>query len=86
MSLKSRTDDVTSAVVDLIDGAADPETTKAIAKIVEKALIASYRDCTERNTRVAAACCAEDEDKAHKISEEMRRANTALIANLSGMR
>jgi hypothetical protein len=86
MSLKSRAEKVTSAVVDLIDAETDPATAEAIAKIVEKALIDSYRDCTERNTRVAATCCAEDEDKAHKIAEEMRNANTALIANLSALR
>ncbi len=86
MTLRSRAEDVTSAVVNLLDGTEDPAKSEAIIKIVEKALIESYRDCTERNTRVAARCCSEDEDKAHKIAEEMRRANTALIANLSSLR
>lgn len=85
MSLKNRTEEVTDAVVELL-GSAESEQREEIAKIIEKALINSYRDCTERNTRVATACCEGDRDKAHKISEEMHRANTALIANLSAMR
>ncbi len=85
MSLKDRSEEVTDAVVDLL-GEAGPEQREGIAKIIEKALISSYRDCTERNTRVAVACCEADQDKAHKISEEMRRATTALIANLSALR
>ncbi len=86
MTLRSRAEEVTNAVVELLGESAAPEKSQAIVKIVEKALIESYRDCTERNTRVAANCCAEDKDRAHKIAEEMRRANAALIANLSALR
>ncbi len=86
MSLRSRAEEVTNAVVELLGTTVAPEKSQAIVKIVEKAMIDSYRDCTERNTHVAVACCQEDTDRAHKIAEEMRRANTALIANLSSLR
>ena len=77
MTLKSRAEEVSNSVVELLGENVGPEQSEAIAKIVEKALIDSYRDCTERNSNVATACCAEDKDKAHKIAEEMRRANSA---------
>ena len=86
MTLRSRAEEVTNAVVEQLGSTLGPEDSQAIVKIVEKALIDSYRDCTERNTHVAVACCAEDRDKAHKIAEEMRQANSALIANLSSLR
>ena len=86
MSLKENAEEVTKAVVEVLGTGASPQQSAQIAKIVEAALLNAYRDCTERNTKVAAACCAEDMDRAHKIADEMHRANTALIANLSSLR
>lgn len=86
MSLTSRASKAAGEVAELLGAKVTPEQSKQIARIVEAAMIDAYRDCTEQNTKVAAACCAEDLDRAHKIAEEMRRANVALIANLSSMR
>ncbi len=86
MPLKESAEEVTNAVVDVLGTDVSPEHAAEIAKIVEAALLAAYRDCTERNTKVAAACCDQDMDQAHKIAEEMRRNTTALIANLSSLR
>ena len=86
MPIASRANEAASAVIKLLGANPDTMQIKEIAQIIEAAMIDAYRDCTERNTKVAAACCEEDLDKAHKIADEMRRANIALIANLSSLR
>ena len=86
MSLGSRAEKATTSIAELLGSDLDPEHAKEIKKIVEAAMIDAYRDCTERNAKAALQVCEPDLDKAHKIAEEMRRANTALIANLSAMR
>lgn len=63
-----------------------PEQTRVAVRAIEDALVHTYRDAAERCARVVTTCCSEDLDIAHKIAEEMRRANTAVIANLSSLR
>ena len=47
-----------------------------------EAVLAESARCVE----VAHSCCSPALDKAHKISEGIRRTHTALIANLSSLR
>jgi hypothetical protein len=84
--LRNRAEEATKSVLENLQAKANPAQAKQVADIIERAMIDAYRDCTERNARVAVKCCEEDMDKAHKIAEEIRRANTALIANLSSLR
>ena len=63
-----------------------PDQTEQIAKIIEQAMIQAYRDSAESCAKVAQQCCSPDLDLAHKIAEEIKRSNIALIANLSSMR
>ncbi len=86
MSIRPRAEKAAQAIIGLLGTDASTEQTAAVVKTVEAAMIDAYRDCTERNAKAALSVCEEDLDKAHKIAEEIRRANIALIANLSSMR
>lgn len=86
MPLGPRAEKATASITELLGSDLDPEHAEKIKKIVESAMVDAYRDCTERNAKAALEVCEPDLDKAHKIAEEMRRSNAALIANLSSMR
>lgn len=86
MPLRARAEEATGSIVSALGIKVTPEQATEITKIVEAAMIDAYRDCTERNAEAALSVCEEDLDRAHKIAEEMRRANVALIANLTSLR
>ncbi len=86
MSFRERADKAAGAVVEALGAAPTPEQAKAVADVIERAIIESYRDAAERYAKVASDCCAADRDLAHKVADRIQRANTALIANLSSLR
>ncbi len=86
MSFRKKADKTTSAVAEALGAAPTPEQAKAVAELIERAIIESYQDAASRHATVASKCCAEDKDLAHRVAEELRRANIALIANLSSLR
>ncbi len=86
MSFREQADKAAHAVAEAYGTKATPEQAKAAADVIERAIIESYQDAAGRCARVASACCAQDRDLAHKVADEIRRANTALIANLSSLR
>ena len=86
MSFRKEADKTTSAVAKALGAAPTPEQAKAVAELIEQAIVESYQDAASRHAAVASECCAEDQDLAHKVADEIRRANIALIANLSSLR
>ena len=86
MNFATRAEKATKDVLDAIQFRGSEVQAKRVAKIIENAMIDSYRDCTELCVDAAVECCEPDKDMAHKIADEIRRANTALIANLSSLR
>ncbi len=86
MSFREQADKAVQAVAEALGATPTPEQAKAAADVIERAIIDSFRDGAVRSAKVAKDCGAEDRDLAHKIADEIRRANTALIANLSSMR
>lgn len=84
MSIPRLTEDVTLELLKLFgDGTGKSE---EVSQIVEKALVAAVEDTRTRCVDVVHGCCEEDQDLAHKIAREIELKETALIANLSGMR
>jgi len=59
---------------------------KEVADAIEQTIIKALLEERHRCADVAFQCCEEDQDKAHKVADEIRRINTALVANLSSMR
>ena len=57
-----------------------------ISRIVEQAVIDSAVSASQRCANVVGAQLEHEEDKAHQISERLKKEETALIANLMGMR
>ncbi|HJN25365.1 MAG TPA: hypothetical protein QGG18_06710 [Rhodospirillales bacterium] len=84
-SLRERAEDAAKQVHSILgveEGGHPQEVADAIEKTIIKALLEERHRCAD----VAFQCCVEDKDKAHKIADEIRRVNTALMANLSSMR
>ena len=84
-SLRERAEE-TADEVHRILGISEDDHPKEIADAIEQTIIKALLEERHRCADVAVKCCPEDADKAHKISEEIRRVNTALIANLESMR
>ncbi len=86
MSFREQADNTFQAVAEALGATPTPEQVKAGADTIERAIIDSFRDGAVRSAKVAKDYCAADRDLAHKVADEIQRANAALIANLSSMR
>ena len=49
-------------------------------------MIKTVEQATVAHGKATRICCGPDADKAHKIAEEVKRANVALTANLMALR
>ncbi len=86
MTFRTQAEQTAQAIVDTLDAAPSAAQSKQIADLIERAIIASYQDAAGRCAKVARDFCSADKDLAYKVAAEIRRANIALIANLSSMR
>ncbi len=86
MTFRTQAEQTARAVVDTLGAAPSAAQSKQITDLIERAIIASYRDAAGHCAKVAREVCRADKDLAHKVADEISRANTALIANLSSMR
>ena len=58
----------------------------AVQRIVEQAIVDATVSATQRCHRIVRQQTGPEADLAHKFAEQIRQAETALIANLMGMR
>ncbi len=86
MSFREQADKAAQAAAEALGATPTPEQAKAAAEVIERAIVESYRDAASRCAKVASDCCSADRDLAHKVADQIKRANTALIANLSSLR
>jgi hypothetical protein len=86
MSFRTQAEHTAEAVVDALGAAPDAAQSKQITDLIERAIIESYQDSAGHCAKVARETCGADKDLASKVADEIRRANIALIANLSSMR
>ncbi len=86
MTLRKRAERITGEILAALGIAADDPRAGKVVKIVEQAIIDVVLEERERCTGVVLALGTPDEDKAHKIAEEIERAEGALVANLSALR
>lgn len=84
MSIRQLAENTSKEILDALGG--DSARAEDVARIVEKALLDVMRDTRTECATVVHDCCSADQDLAHKISEEMRQKENALIANLSSLR
>ncbi len=57
-----------------------------VTSIIEAAMRHAVEAAEAESRKVVSECCEADQDMAHKITSEINRANTALVANLQGLR
>ncbi len=84
-NLKERAEKTSREVQDIL-GLSDQEHPREIAQAIEQAIIRALVEERQRCADKALECCAKHTDKAHQISDEIRRVNSLLVANLSSMR
>lgn len=85
-SLRERAEETTDKIQEIL-GVTTDQYPKAIVDAIEQTIIKALLEERERCAMIAyEQCCDEDIDQADKVSNEIRRIRTALIANLSSMR
>lgn len=84
-SLRDRADETADEIFHIL-GISEDDHPKEVADAIEQTIINALLEERHRCADVVLKCCPEDQDQAHKISEEIRRVNTALIANLGALR
>jgi aspartate-semialdehyde dehydrogenase len=86
MNYKIRAAGIATKVCQILDTTPSADAQSEAAALIERALMDAALENSEECAKVAMVCCSPDRDLAHKIAEEIRRKNVALIANLSSMR
>lgn len=84
-NLRERAEDTAKEVQNIL-GIANDEHPKEVADAIEKAIIKALVDERYHCADVAQAYCTKNEDKAHRVAEEIRKVKSVLITNLSSMR
>jgi len=84
-SLRDRACEATKRINKIL-GVTDKSHDKEVAVAIEKAIIDALLEERERCATVAFECLPEDQDRAHKVAEEVRRVRNALVTNLNSMR
>ncbi len=86
MKLQQFVKTATQGVFDALDASPSEEQAQAVSAVIREVVIKAILESRSTCVDAARQCCSADRDLAHKISEEIRLANTALVANLSSMR
>ncbi|MCW2309644.1 hypothetical protein [Rhodobium gokarnense] len=86
MPLKKLADDAVARIEKAVSTPLSEEQRAAVSRIVEQAMIDAVSETTQHYTDAARLHVGADEDKAHKFAEKVRRAEAALVSNLTGLR
>ena len=86
MDFRDRDEHAASKISDLLNKKPSSDQAKALADAIEREIIKAVLEESHRCVDVAGRCCSPDQDKAHKIAEEIRRTHNVLTANLSSLR
>ena len=86
MKLKNLADNAVVEIGKVLPGSLSESEAAAISEIIENTLVEAVGKTSKRFSETAVICCGPEADLAHKISEEMKLAQKALIANLMGAR
>lgn len=86
MPLKQLADDAVEQISESISASLSDDERDRVSKIVEQAITNAVRHMHERYEGVVKVQTGPEADTAHKIAEEMRKAQSVLISNLCAMR
>ncbi len=84
--LNTHAQNVTQEIFDIFGVRPSGAQGEKVARAIEQVIVKALKKSVERSTFAAMEICAADRKMAHKVAEEIRVANVALIANLSAMR
>jgi len=86
VDIKHKAEKAVAKLEKLLSESWSPEEEEKARKIIEKAMTDAVHEFYSANKEVVNLCCNADQDMAHKLTEEMKLARKALIANLSSLR
>ena len=86
MALKSIADEAVVQIGETLLATMSNNERASVSRIVEQAVIDAATSASENCVKVVKFHTGHEADLAHKIAEELQLAETALIANLMGMR
>lgn len=86
MAIERLTEETVAKIARALTSKLSNEDASELSNIVEQALVDAVRELTHRYREAAVSAVGADADKAHKIAEGLRQAQTAIIANLQGLR
>lgn len=84
-NLRERAEETAQDVLNIL-GTSDDNHPKEVADAIENAIIKALVGERERCADVAMVCCSDDNDKAKRVADEIRRVRSVLITNLESMR
>jgi len=86
MTIQKNADAAIDAIAEALGVNPSADQAKAVNRVVQDAIIRSVLDERQRCATLATDVCSADLDLAHKISDQIRKGEAALIANLSSLR
>ncbi|MFQ5764232.1 MAG: hypothetical protein ACE5GT_04835 [Rhodospirillales bacterium] len=86
MTISNYAEAAVAAITETLGVTPSADQAKALDRTVQDAIIRAVLDERGRCAKVATNVCSADRDLAHKISDQIRRGEAALIANLSSLR
>ncbi len=85
-NLNIRAQNVTEEIFDILGMRPSGAKGEKVAHAIEHVIVKALEKSVERSTDAAMEFCSTDRVMGHKIAEEIRNANKALIVNLTAMR
>ncbi len=86
MALKELAEETVAALTESVPGNVSDTDKREMSEIIRKALLQALEHAADSHRRATISCCGPDADLAHKIADEVERAQVALKANLAAMR
>jgi hypothetical protein len=86
MGIKKQASQAVKQLESLHDEGWTDQNKEEAAKIIEEAIIKTVHEFCDSSAQAINECCSADQDKAHKLNEELKLARKAIIANLSSLR
>ena len=86
MSITDRAETAVNEIAEAMGVTPSGDQAKDMNRIVQQAIIDAVLEERSRCTKAVDTVCSADRDLAHKIADEIRRNEEALIANLSSLR
>ncbi len=86
MDLRARAQVAVEEACNALSAELSDDDMQKVTTIIEAAMRHAVEAAEVESRKVVKDCCEADQDMAHKITSEIKRANTALVANLQGLR